>query len=59
MDNARRAPCPKGRHAFLRVKYAWCQHDIGWKPKEGSVPSETTYGMCPACFAEMVRKLRR
>jgi hypothetical protein len=54
-----RAHFPLPRHHYYRIECAWCKGCIGWKLKNVSVPGETTYGICPSCFAGMVDKVQQ
>ena len=47
------------RNRFYLIECAWCQRRIGWKRKEGSVPSDTSHGICPPCAADMERDIAR
>ena len=44
------------RQRFYRIECAWCHRHIGWKPKRGVVPGETSHGICPACTANLLRQ---
>ena|SRR5215471_1239575 len=45
------------RERFYRIECAWCHTHIGWKLKRGVVPGETSHGICPACAANLLRKM--
>jgi hypothetical protein len=51
MGKEPRAQFPKPRHHYFRIECAWCKRFLGWKPKNVSVPGDTTYGICPPCVA--------
>ena len=59
MGHTRRVRSPKREQPFFRIECAWCKRRIGRKPKDVSVPGETTYGICQPCFADMVRTLQQ
>ena len=46
------------RQCYYLIACAWCKRRIRWKPKEGYVPGDTGHGICPSCFADMVRKIK-
>jgi len=45
------------RKRYYLIECAWCKRRIRWKRKEGEVPGETSHGICPSCFADMLRKI--
>ena len=47
------------RHRYFLIECAWCTRRIGWKPKRGSVPGDTSHGICPHCAADMVREIAK
>ena len=47
------------RNRYYLVECAWCKRRIRWKRKEGSVPGDTSHGICPQCAADMLRKMAR
>jgi len=44
------------RQRFYRIECAWCQRRIGWKPKLGVVPGETSHGICAPCAADLLKR---
>src|SRR5207302_9643858 len=47
------------RNRYFLIECAWCTRRIGWKPKRGSVPGDTSHGICPPCAADMVREIAK
>jgi len=46
------------RQRYSLIACAWCKRRIRWKHKEGDVPGDTSHGICPSCFADMIRKIK-
>jgi hypothetical protein len=55
---ANREHCTTLRQGYYLIAWAWCKRRMRWKHKEGDVPGDTSHGICPSCFADMVRKIK-
>lgn len=45
------------RRYYYLIKCAWCKRRIHWKRKESHVPGDTSHGICPACYTDMLKKI--